>query len=77
MQAQRIKGQGLVLVPLKTTASQAAVPLPATVIDALRKQRIKVLEQRVAAGPLWNDHDLIFPFQIGTPRDPRNLARDW
>src|SRR5579875_3364738 len=28
MQVQRIKGQGLVLVPLKSTASQAAVPLP-------------------------------------------------
>lgn len=77
MQVQRITGQGLILVPLKSTASQAAVPLPAIVIEALRKQRIQVLEQRIAAGPLWNDHDLVFPSRIGTPRDPHNLARAW
>jgi integrase len=35
------------------------------------------LEERLAAGPRWRDHDLVFPSNVGTPMEPRNLHRDF
>jgi hypothetical protein len=33
-----------------------------------RTHRAKQLEQRLAAGPKWTEHDLIFPNRAGEPR---------
>jgi len=32
---------------------------------------------RLAAGPLWREHGLVFPSSIGTPQEPRNVERAW
>lgn len=77
MQVQRIKGQGLVLRELKTQTSQKPLPLSDLVRTALRKQRAMVAEMRLAAGPAWREHGLIFPSTVGTPQEPRNLTRAW
>ncbi|HLI50999.1 MAG TPA: site-specific integrase [Thermomicrobiaceae bacterium] len=76
-QLQRVKGQGLVLSPLKSENAEATVPLPDIVVDALKAQRKRLAELRLKAGPVWQDHDLVFPSTIGTPRDPNNLERAW
>ncbi len=60
----------------KTASSHASVPLPAFVVDALRKQRLSVTEQRLAAHA-WSHEDLVFPSAIGTVLDPANVARRW
>src|SRR5690606_4559989 len=77
MQVQRLKGQGLVLRELKSATSMRPLPLSDLVAAALRKQRTRVLEMRLAAGPAWREHGLVFPSEVGTPQEPRNLARAW
>ncbi|MDW8060025.1 MAG: tyrosine-type recombinase/integrase [Thermomicrobium sp.] len=76
-QVQRIRGQGLVLRELKTRTSARPIPLPAVVAEALRRQRARVAEMRLAAGPAWREHGLVFPSSVGTPREPRAVAREW
>lgn len=77
MQVQRLRGQGLVLRELKSAKSATPLPLPDVVAAALRQQRKRVAELRLAAGPAWQDHGLVFPSAVGTPQDPRNLSRAW
>jgi integrase len=31
--------------------------------------------ERLTPGSVWQDHDLVFPSQTGTPLDPRNASR--
>ena len=57
--------------------SATPLPLPDVVAAALRQQRKRVAELRLAAGPAWQDHGLVFPSAVGTPQDPRNLSRAW
>lgn len=77
MQVQRLRGQGLVLRELKSAKSATPLPLPDVVAAALRQQRKRVLEMRLAAGPAWREHGLVFPSEVGTPQEPRNVARAW
>jgi integrase len=41
------------------------------------QHRVRQLEERLAARPKWRDHDLVFPSNVGTPLEPRNLHRDF
>lgn len=34
-------------------------------------------EARIAAGPLWRDHGLIFATELGTPIDPDHFSHDF
>ena len=77
MQVQRLRGQGLVLRELKSAKSATPLPLPDVVAAALRQQRKRVLEMRLAVGPAWREHGLVFPSEVGTPQEPRNVARAW
>jgi integrase len=47
------------------------------VLTALREHRVRQNERRLALGPAWHDHDLVFPTSIGTPINPNNLTRDY
>jgi len=76
-QVQRLRGQGLVMRELETATSARPIPLPEVVGEALRKQRARVAEMRLAAGPLWKGHGLVFPSSVGTPQEPRNVERAW
>ncbi|MGH3501572.1 MAG: tyrosine-type recombinase/integrase [Nocardioidaceae bacterium] len=46
----------------------------AQLIEVLRRHRARQAEERVAAGALWQDRDLIFPSAVGTPLDPDNFS---
>lgn len=72
---QRVRGQGLVVVPPKTAASRRRVPLPPLALEALRVQRRRQLEQRLAAGPAWADGDWVFTTSLGAPLDPAETTR--
>ncbi len=39
----------------------------------LRKHRLLLNQERLAAGSLWQDHDLVFPSDRGTPLDASNV----
>jgi integrase len=43
-------------------------------VQALRAHRARQLEERLAAGPLWTDHGLVFTNRVGRPLDPCALA---
>jgi integrase len=44
-------------------------------VSALRAHRKRQLEERVRKAGLWQDHGLIFPYEVGTPMSGRNLYR--
>ncbi|MGE0541496.1 MAG: tyrosine-type recombinase/integrase [Dehalococcoidia bacterium] len=58
----------------KTDRSQRTLALPAFLKARLQEQRSRVLEQRLRAGPLWQDHDLVFPTDRGTPHHGENIS---
>lgn len=75
-QVIRVPGQGLVVSPLPKTASSRRINhLPGFAIEVLRQHRLRQLQERLAVGDRWHEHDLVFPSTIGTPLEPRNLTR--
>lgn len=67
--------QGLALGTPKTDRSRRTVPLPQAAVTALRAHQAGQHAERQALGPVWQDHDLVFTTEIGTPLEPRNVAR--
>jgi len=59
----------------KSKRSRRTIPLPSVSIHALREHRRRQAAQRLAAGPDWDDEDLVFPSATGGPMDPNNLGR--
>lgn len=74
---QRQPGVGLVIVPPKSRAGRRTVALPEQLRDALRAHRTAQLAERIAAGPAWQDHGLVFAQVNGRPIDPRADHRAW
>ena len=65
----------LELVPTKTQRSNRALPMTATVADALQRRREAQQTERKVAGPMWQENDLVFTTAVGTPIHPRNDYR--
>lgn len=61
--------------PPKTTTSKRTVALPALVVTALRKHRVAQLQEKLKAGPLYQDHGLVFCSKVGTPLNPKSLVK--
>lgn len=70
-----IDGQ-VVLGDRTKTGESRLVCLQPAVVAALRAQGARAAAQRLKAGALWHDHDLVFPTSVGTPQDSRNLRKD-
>ncbi|CAN5824358.1 site-specific integrase [soil metagenome] len=51
----------------KSAASRRAVVVPDVVMESLRAHRKRQAEERLAAGPAWTDHELIFCDPTGNP----------
>lgn len=51
-----------------------SVKLTGYAVDALKAHRKRQLEDRLAAGSLWRENDLVFTSTIGTPVDVGNLT---
>jgi integrase len=73
-QLQRID-KALVRVEPKTARSRRTVALPSVVVDALRRHKIRQLEERLLAGSRWQDSGYVFTTTIGTPLDGRSVTR--
>ena len=58
----------------KSRESRRALPMPPFLVESLRAHRTRQLAQRFAAGPIWQDHDLVFPTEVGTPQDGMNVT---
>ena len=61
----------------KTERSRRTIALDATTVEALRSHRQRQLQERLAAGPRWQDEDYVFPSSIGTAMGHRNLVRSF
>src|SRR5215211_947891 len=59
----------------KTGAGRRRVSLPTSAVESLRRHRKRQLEQRLAAGPAYIDHDLVFAKEDGGIIHPNTLAR--
>jgi integrase len=57
----------------KTQSSRRTVTFPPTLAKALRAHRASQAKRRIAAGSSWQDHDLVFCTEIGTPINVQNL----
>ena len=59
----------------KTSKSRRTLELPDQAAKALKEHRTRQFEERLAAGPLWHDHGLVFTSQTGEPLDGANVRR--
>lgn len=60
---------------LKTDAGRRTVELDAETMALLRQERTAQKADRLAAGPAYQDHGLVFQTGVGTPIRPRNTNR--
>lgn len=58
------------------TGDARLVHLQPDAISALRTQRARVASVRLKHGKMWQENDLVFPTNVGTPQDARNLRKD-
>lgn len=73
----RVAGKGLVYEEPKAERSRRTLALPAPLVMALRRHRGVQLEERQAAGSLWEEHDLVFAQMNGRPLDKRSDWEGW
>jgi integrase len=73
----RVSGRGLVYEEPKADRSRRTLALPAPLVEALRAHRAAQREERIAAGPLWEDHDLVFAQPNGRPIERKSDWRAW
>jgi integrase len=59
----------------KTAKSRRTLGLPQAVVEALREHRLRQADERLAAGELWKDDDLVFTTTVGTELDAANVRR--
>jgi integrase len=61
----------------KTPRSRRTLALPRKCVEALREHRVRQAKDRLAAGALWQDHNLVFASAVGTPQDDHNVRRQF
>lgn len=57
--------------------SKRTIPLPAELVPILKAHRARQKAERLRAGALWEDHDVVFAQENGRPIDPRDDWDDW
>jgi integrase len=61
----------------KTRKSRRVLKAPKKVIEALREHRKRQAAERLRAGDLWQDHELVFCREDGTPLDRWQVRREF
>jgi integrase len=61
----------------KTPKSRRTLALPRKCVEALREHRVRQVKDRMSAGPLWKENDLVFASAVGTPQDDHNVRRQF
>jgi hypothetical protein len=61
----------------KTESSEAEVPVPRVLLDALSDHRKRQAEAKLLKGKGWQEMDLIFPSSKGTPLQHTQLSGHW
>ena len=71
---QEINGKLHRVLP-KTASSVRTLPLSERLVEMLLTQQRVQEQYRAELGDEWQEHDLVFPSELGTPTSPRNLVR--
>jgi integrase len=62
----------------KTKRSRRTVMLPSMAVDALKRQKVRQAEARLAVGPAWQDRrNLVFTDVVGRPVVPGNVSKSF
>ena len=59
----------------KTAKSRRTIPLPLSLVKEIKQHRIRQHKERLKFGSNWQDFDLIFPSQVGTPLTMGRITR--
>lgn len=59
----------------KTKAGKRDIPIPDSVIKEFRKHKKRQNEEKLIAGQIYEDNDLVIATELGKPIDQRNLTR--
>ncbi|HEV7830282.1 MAG TPA: tyrosine-type recombinase/integrase [Pseudonocardiaceae bacterium] len=51
--------------------------MPQRCVEALHAHRRQQDQDRIAAGPRWQEHNLVFASKVGTPLDPSHVRREF
>jgi integrase len=70
------KGGGFVFEDPETDKSRRSIPIRSHTIALLNEHRRKQLEEKMALGSAYQNYDLVFPSEIGTPCFTRILLVD-
>ncbi|KAB1940606.1 site-specific integrase [Micromonospora sp. ALFpr18c] len=73
---QRVAGK-LHVQDAKTEDSEAVLPLPEVTWLTLLEHQERQQSEREALAEVWEEHDLVFPSERGTPMEPTNLSRSF
>ncbi len=74
-QLQRMRdGSGLKFTSPKGGKGRT-VSLPPRAVEALRAHRVRQAQEKLKAGSLYKDGNLVFATQVGTPPEPSNVDR--
>ena len=73
----RVSGRGLVYEEPKAERSRRTLALPAQLVEALRLHRTAQLQERAVAGPVWEDHGLVFAQPTGRPIERKSDWHAW
>ena len=65
------------LAPPKSKTSVRTLRLSPSLVDTFRRHKARQAEERLAAGPEWEDHGFVFATPLGRPLDPSNVRRDY
>ncbi len=64
------KGRGFEETEPKTMQSRRSVVVALFAVEALKRHRVRQLEAKLQAGPLWQEHDHVFCTSVGTHLHP-------
>jgi integrase len=70
-----LPGRGMVVGPTKTRAGNRRVGVDRLVLEVLEEHHRRQGEQRLAAGPAWQERDLVFATEIGTHISASNMTK--
>lgn len=70
-------GGGWVFQSLKTRNGLRDIPIPEPIVPMLRAHIRDLRKARLAAGAVWQDHDLVFPRADGLPIHPTVDSKGW
>lgn len=71
----KAEGGGYIVSSTKTHRSTRPLRMPEGVADALRRRRSAQSRDRLAAGQMWTDMDLVFSNELGAPLSKTNFTR--